>query len=305
MGPSLLSRPSFTSRKSSSSVLRLGRPGTLTLDPVDLPEDTSTFSSYVDAARLLVADFERCVDANPGSTAWNRSSAGGDRVKVRTAKGREMAESVKELVSEDDTWIGRLSAHSSAEGSWEDFLVIFPVYLMQQARFVVDLVVLRRLLSQNLLKDNEGHSTEWISELRGLEIVHPYDQPPPSEQLAYNSAAAVWISQLVLPTPLQDRTFLILVITVVPPDAQEFWNISIPIKHDDYYPPGKGEEAGRTRGRYVSVERVRRVESGKIEWIVLTAFTRPSSPPAPPPFFSLCPSPLAELSKADFPFLLS
>lgn len=130
-----------------------------------------------------------------------------------------------------------------------------------------------------MLKDNEGHSTEWISELKGLEIVHPYDHPlSSSEQPTYNTAAAVWISQLALPTPLQDRTFLILVITVVPPDAQEFWNISIPIKHDDYYPPGKGEEAGRTRGRYVSVERVRRVESGKIEWIVLTAFTRTSYP---------------------------
>lgn len=66
MGPYLLSRPSFTSRRSSSSVLKLGRPGTLTLDSVDLPEDTSTFSSYVDAARLLVADFERSVDASPG-----------------------------------------------------------------------------------------------------------------------------------------------------------------------------------------------------------------------------------------------
>lgn len=45
---------------------------------------------------------------------------------MRTAKGREMAAPVRELVSEDDTWIGRLSEHSSAEGSWEDFLVSLP-----------------------------------------------------------------------------------------------------------------------------------------------------------------------------------
>lgn len=71
--------------------------------------------------------------------------------------------------------------------------------------------------------------------------------------------------------PLQDRTFLCLVLTSA--NRDEFWNVSVPF-HDSAYPPGQGEEHGRTRGAYVSVERVRRLPSGRTEWIVLTSFSR-------------------------------
>jgi hypothetical protein len=37
--------------------------------------------------------------------------------------------------------------------------------------------------------------------------------------------------------------------------------------------PGKGDENGRVRARQVAVERVRKLPSGKTEWISITAFT--------------------------------
>ena len=127
-------------------------------------------------------------------------------------------------------------------------------------------------LLQNLLKDKEGADAEWIPELKGLEVIQAIDIPPDLEpEMA--SAAAVWISRLALPMPLQDRTFLCLVLTTSTPD--EFWNVSIPFAHDAY-PPGRNRESGRTRGTYVSVERVRKLPSGKVEWLVLTSFSRTS-----------------------------
>lgn len=120
---------------------------------------------------------------------------------------------------------------------------------------------------QNLLKDSEGTGSQWISDLKGIEVLSSFE--PSTLPAEVHSAAVVHLYHLAMPAPLQGRTFLSFVLTATPSEDC-FWNVSVPLEDEDYV-PGEGDEEGRVRARQVSVERVRRVGE-EIEWTFVHAF---------------------------------
>lgn len=109
----------------------MGRPGTLSLDPIELPDDASSLPPFLATARALVADFEASFSggAPPSSSAavgWKtdrhgRRSAG--EVSVKTVRGRATGPGVRDLLGPEELWIGRVSEHGPEQGTWDDWQV--------------------------------------------------------------------------------------------------------------------------------------------------------------------------------------
>jgi Protein of unknown function (DUF3074) len=84
----------------------------------------------------------------------------------------------------------------------------------------------------------------------------------------------VWLNSYHIPM-FSDRDFLIAIYTPPPQDEKSFFVISRPVTH-----PDAPHQAHHTRGVYESIEFVRDLGDGGIEWLMATASSPEGSIPA-------------------------
>ncbi|WWD20254.1 hypothetical protein CI109_104730 [Kwoniella shandongensis] len=118
---------------------------------------------------------------------------------------------------------------------------------------------------RGLLEYHSENEREYIEACRETEPLHIYQK----------HVAEVWRLTYNTPPPTNPRTFVVLLLSrelkSEPRGQRAFMNISIPFLHPDC-PEKKGGEKSRVRGKYVSVERVRELESGDgVEWRMATS----------------------------------
>ncbi|KAK8849628.1 hypothetical protein IAR55_004963 [Kwoniella newhampshirensis] len=118
---------------------------------------------------------------------------------------------------------------------------------------------------RGLLEYHSENEREYIEACRETEPLHIYQK----------HVAEVWRLTYNTPPPTNPRTFVVLLLSrelkSEPRGQRAFMNISIPFIHPDC-PEKKGGEKSRVRGKYVSVERVRELESGDgVEWRMATS----------------------------------
>lgn len=140
--------------------------------------------------------------------------------------------------------------------------------------------------TQDALYENHYEAERsFVHAFTSFSLVSPLDLPPFSLPTPFSSSsktkAALFKLHYSLPFPLDKRTFLVALVQVLDEERGEVWNLSLPVE-DGRVLEGREGEKGRVRGRYVSIERVQRLDGGKVDW--QSVFS--SLFPLPPSLFS-------------------
>lgn len=157
-----------------------------------------------------------------------------------------------------ETWVCRRSVHEdrAAKGSasWDEFVYAFKQHHLETEDAFTPTVIGARI------------AVEWM-EARQLQLPKIL-----LEQWGDVTFCIVEMKHKIEPKPLKNRTFPVLQVTASSQDANEFIIVSIPITDFGTSPNALyAKDKSLVVGRYVSVERIRQMETGQIEWIMATA----------------------------------
>lgn len=136
--------------------------------------------------------------------------------------------------SEAEYWFARRSVHPAEHASYDEF-------------------------TRGLLHRHAENEIEYIGTVKGVNVVFEY---PAKDGIT----AAVYEVLHRLPAPLKPRVFPILLVTQETEGG--FYVVSVPVTGLE----GANERHKKTvQARYVSVERVRKLDNGETEWCMSTA----------------------------------
>ncbi|KAI0672961.1 hypothetical protein C8Q78DRAFT_990315 [Trametes maxima] len=134
-------------------------------------------------------------------------------------------------------WFGRVSEHTKEDATFDEFW-------------------------SRLGENKAENEKEYIPEIKKVTLVK---QISPTQ--------SVWTLYYTFPPPVSPRVFTVVQTTWLSPDAPKTGIIvSIPVDLSDNAEYATKEEKG-VKGRYVSVERLQELESGKVEWRMATSST--------------------------------
>jgi hypothetical protein len=186
---------------------------------------------------------------------WERTIGEGELARTRAA-----GESDKRRKAEGETWCARRSVHDDAArqgtASWDEFERCFRLeHAEAEEAFTPTVVATHEALA-------------WDCD--GIEVKLEVEE---AGETWHGFALKVEEMRHRVGKPLKDRTFPVLQMVASAKGGGEFLVVSIPVP--DFGTSAKSRlarEKGAQVGRYVSVERVRRMgDGGQVEWLMATA----------------------------------
>ncbi|KAH9857137.1 hypothetical protein C2E23DRAFT_865738 [Lenzites betulinus] len=140
-------------------------------------------------------------------------------------------------------WFGRLSEHTSEEATFEEFW-------------------------SKLGEDKAENEMQYIPEIKKVTLIK-----------RISPTQSIWTLFYHFPPPVSPRVFTVVQTTWLSTDSPKMGMIvSLPVDVSDNAEYAKMEEKG-VKGRYTSVERLRVLDDGKVEWLMATSSTPGGSIP--------------------------